>query len=81
MFDAIPGPAHWAPALVNGDQSGMTTEEVMHLNAWRRRLRIANVVGTTDDDPRWTRHLRLYAPECNTDSGELRDYLCERILD
>ena len=33
----ITAPAHWASALVNGDQSGMTTEDVIAMNAWRKR--------------------------------------------
>jgi len=28
------GPSHWASALVNGDQSGLTTDDVIAMNKW-----------------------------------------------
>ena len=27
-------PAHWAPALINGDESGMADDEIQALNDW-----------------------------------------------
>jgi hypothetical protein len=48
----IIAPAHWASALVNGDQSGMTTDEVIAMNAWRERELEPgeSVVGTNGDE-------------------------------
>jgi len=30
-------PSFWASALINGDQSSLSTDDVIALNAWRRR--------------------------------------------
>lgn len=73
----ITGPAHWASALVNGDQSGLTAHEVVKLNAWRSREGIKTVLGTAEDSERFTWSYRLFAPECDCDGGTVIDYICE----
>lgn len=59
----VTAPAYWASALVNGDQSGLTTDEVIALNAWRKRELFPgeSVVGIEDDaEPRFTKFYWLY---------------------
>lgn len=73
----VTGPAYWASALVNGDQGGLTVEEVIQINAWRKREGIKCVLGTKEDSERFTWAYRLYAPECDCDGGAVLDYICE----
>lgn len=77
----VTGPAYWASALVNGDRSGLGAEECAQLDAWLKREGRPNIVDVARDDdgngqdPRFTWHFRLYAPECDCDGGEVLDYL------
>ena len=79
----ITAPAYWASALVNGDFSGLTTEESNMLNAWYEAEGRPNVVSIADDpetgepqEARFTWSYELYAgPLCTCHGGEVLDYV------
>lgn len=69
----ITGPAYWASALVNGDQSGLTTDEVIRLNAWlAKELSPRESVVCCSEESRFTWHYALYGGECA--GGDVLDY-------
>lgn len=73
----VTGPASWASALINGDQSGLTTEDVIALNRWRaRELQPGeNIVSThpADAEPYFSKAYWLYDDRFN--AGDLLDYV------
>jgi hypothetical protein len=57
------GPAAWASALVNGDQSSLTTDDVIAMNHWRDAWleQGEHVVGIVDGaEPHFSRNYHLY---------------------
>lgn len=56
-------PAAWASALINGDYSGLTTEEALAASAWLAEHAGWSVVGTVPDDAEgyFSRHFDLHA--------------------
>jgi hypothetical protein len=79
----ITAPAAWASALVNGDQSGLSTAESAALAAWRRQEGAPNVVDVARDpdtgealEARFTPFYGLYAgPLCPYQGGDVLDYV------
>jgi hypothetical protein len=70
----LTGPVYWASALVNGDQSSLTADEVTRMNAWlERELQPGESIVSTHAEPRFTWSFRLYGGEC--DGGEVIDYV------
>ena len=49
----VTGPAAFASALINGDQSGLSTDDVIALNKWLNYYLEPgdSVVSTSDDEP------------------------------
>ena len=71
----VTAPAYWASALVNGDPSGLSTDEVIHLNAWRKReLGPRDSVADCDDEARFTWFYPLYDPLATCLSGDVLEY-------
>ena len=79
--DTITAPACWASALVNGDASGMTPQERAAMALWLIREGYPNIYDVARDgsgevqEPRFTWHFDLYAPECGVRGGEVLDYV------
>lgn len=76
--DTVTGPAHWASYLINGDDSGMTDEEIAACNAWQKKLEPWYVVSTADDDePRFTNSYDIHS---GTDirGGSVIDYVVHK---
>lgn len=73
-------PAHWAPALLNGDESGMSTAEMLDL---RRTLdpvldKRWSIVSLVEGSERFTRYYRVYAPFAEAAAGRVADYVALR---
>lgn len=71
-------PAHWASAVVNGDESGLDDAEIARMNAWLEDELAGGwyVVSTTEDEPRFTWSYDLYGG--NADGGMVLDYVVHR---
>ena len=68
-------PSYWASALINGDTSGMTPDEIDQMN---RTLALHDgwtVVGDVEDSERFTWSYRLYAPFADCEGGNVMDYV------
>jgi len=62
-------PAHWAPALVNGDDSGLDPEDAKAAADWTASLAPGHVAGTEEEGPgflRWhdAAPFAPYAADC-----------------
>lgn len=71
----VTAPAAWASALVNGDQSGLTTEDIIAMNAWIKRELAPgeSVVGTVDGaEPYFSKSYWLY--DDRSQAGDVIDY-------
>jgi hypothetical protein len=72
----LTGPVYWASALINGDYSGLSTEEAARCDAWlKSELEPGeSIVSTTPDDAegRFTWSFDLHGGECA--GGEVIDY-------
>lgn len=70
----VTAPAAWASALVNGDQSSLTAEDVVALNAWRKRELAPgeSVVGTGDGEPYFSKAYWLYDDRFS--AGDVLEY-------
>lgn len=79
QFESIIGAAHWASALVNGDQSDITTEEAIQISAWRKRNRVANVLSVEENSEQFTWSYRVYVPDApeGVTGGNVASYYCE----
>ena len=42
-------PAHWASALINGDDSGMEEEEIEEMDQWLKHIKPAFCVACSDE--------------------------------
>jgi hypothetical protein len=73
MQNQITGPTYWASYFINGDASGLTAEERKQADAWLKREGVAFVLDC-DNEPRFTWHMRLHAPELNCDGGDVMEY-------
>lgn len=71
----VTGPAAFASALVNGDQSSLTTEDVIALDKWRHYYLAPgdSVVSTTEDEPSFSWLYWLYDERSR--GGDLIDYV------
>ncbi|UTC28477.1 hypothetical protein GURKE_04750 [Brevundimonas phage vB_BpoS-Gurke] len=75
------GPEAWAPYLINGDASGLTTAEVAAANRWMDREDVSHVVGIAagedgdEQTPRFTWSMRLHCPEADCEGGSVLDYM------
>jgi len=43
-------PAHWASALINGDDSGMRESEIAEMDAWLQAKKPGLCVGCSDEE-------------------------------
>jgi hypothetical protein len=77
----LTGPAYWASALINGDESGMEDAEVKLMNAWLARElepgeQVVDVARDEDGEgkeARFTWSYRLYGGD--TEGGDVVDYV------
>jgi hypothetical protein len=76
--DIITLPAYWACALINGDESGMSDEEIAEMDTYLAdALRDGwQVVSTVDDSERFTWSYDLYGGSCA--GGDVLDYVVVR---
>lgn len=71
----VTAPAAWASALVNGDQSSLTVDDVVALNAWiKRDLEPGeSVVGTVEGaEPYFSKSYWLY--DNRFQAGDVLEY-------
>lgn len=77
------GPAYWASALVNGDESGMDEREIPIMEAWVERLARDGwrVVSTKDDEEPWfTWNYRLHSGDyAGPAGGDVITYIVHRL--
>lgn len=84
VAETVTAPVYWASALVNGDESSFDHPSSNpadraaydRLVAWLKENNLS-IVGTTDDEPRFTWHGLLYwsaVPGC-----EVVDYIALRV--
>ena len=59
-IDTITLPSHWAPFLINGDASGMTDEDMLDLDEWRRRHPRHRVLSMVEGSERFTWSGKVY---------------------
>jgi len=74
--DTITLPAHWACALINGDDEGLCPGEIERIDAlltdgWY-------VASDVEDSERFTWSYRLYDPGAPCDGGLVADYVIHR---
>lgn len=81
----ITGPDYWASYFINGDASGLSAAEKAQADAWlvREGVKIVDVARDENgepDSPRFTWHMRMYAPELGVDGGSVIDYVAHEVL-
>ncbi len=87
--DEVTGPAHWASALVNGDESGLDQREIDQLEQWTANLAKDGwyVVDTARDEEtgegresRFTNHWQVHNPydDPQIRGGDVIDYVVHR---
>lgn len=78
--DTISLPSHWASALVNGDFSGVEDEDARHIELMMSKLGQEgwHVVGTSDEEPRFTNHYQVHNPYSQSHGGEVMDFVIHR---
>jgi hypothetical protein len=75
--DVITGPAHWAIALIGGDESGLEADEAAKLNAWCEQIKPWYVVGIVEDqEPYFTWSYDLYGGDAK--GGDVIDYIVHK---
>ena len=80
--DTVTLPAHWACALINGDESGLDDSDLIELEAACCRLDKDGwyVVSDVEDSERFTWQYWLYAPESDCAGGSVLDYVVHRQI-
>jgi len=73
----VTGPTYWASYFINGDDSGLSTEEKQQANSWLEREDICRheICGMKKNSERFTRSYALHAPECRCSGGDVCDYI------
>lgn len=74
-LQTLDAPDYWAPALINGDYSGLTEEESQHVHIWFIRNNVGSVLSCADE-PRFTNSYALYYPESGATSGSVLEFTC-----
>ncbi len=69
---------YWASYFINGDDSGLDSEEKIHADYW---LEVNNVrpVSDVEDSTRFTWKYQLYDTLAQVSGGEVCDYICEEL--
>jgi hypothetical protein len=49
-------PSHFASALINDDNSGLEDDEINELNEWLDNFKPGVCIGTTEEDPYFSRY-------------------------
>jgi len=61
--ETFEAPTHWAPALINGDWSGLDSAETHELLAWIDANKdIGSIVSVDSESERFTWNYRIYNP-------------------
>ena len=77
QVDTVTGAAHWASALINGDESGLEDSERALLDAWQAKIEPWCVVSLVDDSERFTWSYDLHTGDtCR--GGSVCDYIVHR---
>jgi hypothetical protein len=83
--DTVIGPACFASALVNGDESGLEADEIAALNAFEKSIAPWYVVDVKRDDdgdghePRFTWSYKLYGG--TAEGGDVLDYVVHKVTE
>lgn len=78
--DRVTLPAHWASALINGDVSGLDDDEADQARMMMHKLATDGwqVVGTHDEEPRFTWNYQVHNPHSPYKGGDVMDFIVHR---
>jgi hypothetical protein len=71
--ETLEAPDYWSSYLINGDASSLEAEDIRHADLWLEENGVDSVVDCAEE-PRFTRHYRLYNPHANCASGSVLEY-------
>ena len=74
----ITGPAYWASALINGDESGLSDEESAQLAQWCELKAPWYIVSVVEDSESFTWSYQAHNPFADCAGGEVVDYIAHR---
>ena len=73
----VPAPSSWASLLINGDDSGLSEEEIVECDAWVKELSSEGwqVVGVSDEGEEYF----AWRNDATSTGGNVVDYILHKV--